>query len=217
MTRFLALALLAAGCAATPSPAPPDAFDADGWLARARTAQAGPFADDPEQTAAKALSAELDAAVGWAEACDTWWNPDSGQLETDPAPSPGFTRGTFEVHDVAGGAVVAVTCDFGAYQGSYALVHVADGRAALLPGQGVDSDGRLFGPPTAIYSTPAFDGSARFETFAKARGLGDCGILATYEITGPGQTALVQARARDCEGDPEAAGTPDTWPVVYGR
>ena len=227
MRRLGSALLLAAlaGCASDgpavsggPAAPPSDAFDADVWLARARAASGGPEAglDDRRLDAARALSAELDAAVGWSAACDRSWDPERGEMVADDA-GAGWARGTFSVHDVPGGAVVAVTCDFGAYQGTYALVSLFDGQAALLAGQGVDLEGAPFGPPAAVYATPAFDGSARFQTFGRARGLGDCGIFSTYEIAGPDAATLVEARARDCEGDPDLAGPPEGWPIVYRR
>ena len=91
-------------------------------------------------------------------------------------------------------------------------------QATLLRAAYVDFDGSVSGPPSAVFSTPAFDAGARtFETLALDRGLGDCGMLSRYEIGSGGSVRLVQARARDCDDDAESAPPPQDWPVVFPR
>ena len=228
MTRAVLTALLALGSCTPRAGAPPAdpastpaasrAFDAAAWLVRARPAafEMGETGyDDPRADPAKALAAELDAAAGWARACDSRWDRQTQRFVDDPSAS--FSRGLFTLTDVGPAeAVVAVTCNVAAYQGSYALVHVVGGRAVLLAGQRVDPDGVPFGPPVPVHPTPTLTpGSRRFTTVGLSRGLGDCGIRSAYEITAPGTATLVEARGRDCDGDD--APPPEAWPIVFPR
>jgi hypothetical protein len=211
--------------------AQPGRFDAAAWLAEAR-----PYADvvsdltfdvepdavsDARRAEAKRLGTELDAAVGWERACDTFWDAESQREVYEPTePGGGHgLRGTYTVERVGEAEhVVVVTCNFGAYQGSYAMVHLDGQRAALLKADNIGMAGQPYGPPSAVYSEAYFQGGTRgFETFAKARGLGDCGILSRYEVAGFGEATLVQARARDCDDAPEIAPPVDEWPVVFPR
>lgn len=245
MTRALPLLLALAGCAAArpeytlprrdamgttgvaPARAYPAGFDAAGWTERARAADLRMAADGASDAATmarldaeKRLTAELDAAVGWTRACDTYWDATAGREVTD-ATLPGgghFMRGTFSLAPVGPGeTVAAIVCDFGAYQGSYALVRLAGPRAELLRAAYVGFDGSVGGPPSSVFATPAFEAGARtFETLALSRGIGDCGLLSQYRLEAQGVT-LVQARARDCDDRPEAAPPPEAWPVVFPR
>ena len=247
MTRalpLLPLLTLLAGCAASyPEYTPPrrDAmgtegmapagaapgFDAAGWLERAQASDLRMTADGASDAATmarlgaeKRLTAELDATVGWARACDTYWDATAGREVVEPVGEGGghFMRGTFSLYPVGPGeTVAAIVCDFGAYQGAYTLVRFAGPRAELLRAAYLDFDGSMGGPPSAVFSTPAFEsGSRTFETLALARGVGDCGMLSTYRLEAQGVT-LVQARARDCDDRPAAAPPPEAWPVVFPR
>lgn len=233
MTRAtLLLAAVLAGCSAAPRPALPrtSGFDASEWLARARAADDRTAEDDataPEDAyqarlaAEKQLAAELDPATGWMRACDTYWDAETGREVTDPTEPGGghLLRGSYDVFAVAPGeAVVAVTCDFGAYQGSYVLVHIEGAHAVLLRAADVDHEGRPFGPPSAVFSTPSLEDGARvFETFAKARGLADCGARSRYRVGAGAEATLVEVRARDCDDRPEDAPPVENWPVVFPR
>lgn len=217
MTRLIALSVaVAAGCAANPSPSGDD-FDADGWLDRASIAAVGPVMGDPSLDLAKQFAAELDEAAGWTEVCETRWDPEIGEMITDDESS--WASGTYTIHDVPGGTVVAVTCDIATTveQGFYAFVHITEGGVTPLVGQSVDFEGEPFGPPTATHTTPLFDGDATFSTLMIARNIGDCGIYSTYEITAPGAATLLEARARECDGQVWAGGPPERWPIVYSR
>ena len=141
----------------------------------------------------------------------------AGREVWEPAATPHALRGTYDVHAVGPDeAVAVVTCDFGAFQGAYALVHVQAGRASLLRAAYVGPGGGVSGPPSPIFATPRFTpGDRTFETLALARRAGDCGLLSRYRLgDGPAAT-LVEARSRDCDAD--GGGSPDTWPVVYPR
>lgn len=235
MTRAALLLLALSGCAAPPALPSPSVqsggFDAAAWLADAQpyadarydsTATVEPdAASDARAKAAKRHSADLDAAVGWGRACDTYWDAETQREVYEPTePGGGHgLRGTYTVETVgAAERVVVVTCDFGAYQGSYAMVHIDGRRAALLRSESVGMAGEPYGPPAAVYSDAFFQSGTRtFETFAKARGLGDCGILSRYRVAGFGEAALVEVRARDCDDAPESAPPTDRWPVVFPR
>jgi hypothetical protein len=238
VTKVTALLLVGlAGCAAPP-PAPdpvPYVFDAAAWLVRARS-----FADnvdggrldvyETEETraadvesravAAKALSAELDAAVGWSRVCDTYWDPAAGREVTEPTePGGGHEfRGTYGIDNAGPDAdLVLVACEMGAH-GTYVLVHVVGGRAALLVAPHMDEAGAPYGPPSARYSNPSVTrGEPRFTTFARARGHYDCGVYSRYRITGLGTADLGEVRSRACDDNPNAALQPWEWPVVYPR
>lgn len=208
----------------TPSMPAVDGFDAQAWLAEARA-----FGFDPESSGydddgtdrMKALSAELNEAADWRRACDTYLDYETGEEIYEPTP-PGeghWVRGTFEIGDVSETeAVVAITCDFGAYQGSYAFVHIAGDRVALLTAPSVDEEGQPSGPADGTFSTPDFSrlGTGFLSTFAKARGLADCGLYVTYAM-GEGSTLSVhEVRERDCGDDiPDDLPSPEEWPVVY--
>lgn len=219
MTRPTALVVLfaLAGCAA------PHPFDAAEWMVRARDYANDINGTDEEERAVaeRVLSAELDAAVGWTRACDTYWDAEAQREVYEPTEPVGghHVRGTYTVYDIGPGeAVVDIACDLGVYQGPHVLVHIQQRRVALLNGLGVGMEGEPYGPPSAVYTTPYFEGGPRsFATFEKARGSGDCGMLARYRIAAFGEADLVEARARECDGRPEDAPPAEAWPVVYPR
>lgn len=244
--RLLVLALLAAGCAAPDAPdagpdlsadtpaarvANPDTstvtpadFDAAAWLAEARPLSGVTWSDslgneDPRYPDALALTARL--PLGWERACDTYEDYDTGEMVYEPTePGGGHgLRGTLEVADLPGGeAVVGVVCNFGAYQGSYALVHVAGSRAALLRAPALDENSQPTDRPWPVFSTPRFEpGSATFSTLGLARGLGDCGTFARHRIAGLGRVETVEVQAQECrvDADPHSAPQAGDWPVVY--
>lgn len=197
------------------------------WLARARQADAPPLGDGTPPDAAyaaqlvaeKRITDEIDAAVGWARACDTYWDAAAGREVWDATATPHALRGTYDVHAVGPDeAVAAVTCDFGAFQGAYVLVHVQAGRADLLRAAYVGPDGAVSGPPSPIFATPRFTPGARtFDTLALARALGDCGLLSRYRLGTGAAATLVEARSRDCDERATTAPPPETWPVAFPR
>ncbi|MEM1057446.1 MAG: DUF1176 domain-containing protein [Bacteroidota bacterium] len=238
----LAFALFLAACSspdaassdATPSSpdlstgaeeATPSGFDAQAWLAEAREVAVGIYDIDLEDDTAtdrmKELAGELNEVADWRRICDTYLDYETGEPVYDPiAPGEGsWARGTLETGDISETeAVVAVTCDFGAYQGGYAFVHIAADRVALLTTPGLDENGQPTGREQGIYGTPDFSevGTGFISTFAKARGLGDCGIYVRYAM-GEGSTlSAVEVRQRDCGMDiPDDLPPPSEWPLVY--
>lgn len=192
-----------------------DGFDAQAWLAEAR---ALPTDDVEGRTAHTAALAD---AVDWKRACDSYVDPTTGEVVYEPTPddAAGFGRGDLDVTDVGPEeAVVAITCYFGAYQGAYALVHVDGPDVSLLSAPALDADGWPLDVAQSHFSTPALSGFAEGEvvTFAKGRGLGDCGTLIRYAAGGDDTLAVREVRQRAC-GDavPDPLPPPDEWPVVY--
>lgn len=229
MRASLLLLLALAACAPSPPPSdaratdtqatPPRAgsFDAQAWLARARATPGndieGPT--DPRVTEIRALTDELDAATGWNRACDSHWNPDTRQMivEEDGA---GSGRGLYSIIDVAADeAVVLVQCDFGANSGTDVYIHIVGGRAALLLGQSIETDGAFFGPPTATYASRSMftPGSRSFEVLASSSA-GSCGTTARYQIVSLGTAELIEARGQACG---ETGASADEWPIIYPR
>ncbi|OZC02099.1 DUF1176 domain-containing protein [Rubricoccus marinus] len=249
MARLLPLALfglLLAGCADAPETtgAAPEAsgetasgFDAQAWLAEAKGLRfdaegsemldeasgdeiddAGP--DEAETLRAQALAAELDEAVGWRRACDTYID-ENGAAVYEPTPTEGahWARGTLDVGLITETeAVVAVTCDFGAYQGSYALVRIRGDRATLLRAPATDENGQPMDASETTFSTPSWDRLTDrvVTTFGRARGIGDCGNFITYALASGDEMELSEVRQRAC-GDtiPDDIPPPEAWPVVY--
>ena len=235
-SALLSLALIAAACSPKspgmdedsipPPPAGPGEFDDQQWLERARAAyvsleEAAGEEGTESADRMKALTAELAEAVDWRRACDTYLDYETGEEMYDfmePELSS-WVRGTYEIGDVSvTEALVAVTCDFGAYQGSYALVHIDRDGARLLSATAYDLDGTELAGRQTTFSTPDFSalGAGSFSTFARARGLGDCGIYSTYALEGAADARVVEVRSRDC-GDviPDDLPPPTEWPVVY--
>lgn len=208
----------------TPALAPADSFDAQTWLADARSTLVSledATYDDPEVERMKTLAGELDEAVNWGRACDTYRDYETGEIVYDPIlPGQGhWVRGTLEIGDISDAeAVVAVTCDYGAYQGSYAFVYVAPSGAMLLSAPELDENDRLMEEPRTVFATPDFSrvDEGIVATFARARGLGDCGDYVVYMLSDGGGLALREVRRRECGDDiPDELPPPSEWPVVY--
>ncbi len=130
-----------------------------------------------------------------------------------------WARGTLDVGLVTETeAVVAVTCSFGAYQGYYALVHIRGDRATLLRAPATSETGQPMDASDATFSTPSWDrlSDRILTTFGLARGLGDCGIYATYALASGDAMELSEVRQRECGADtPDDLPPPEAWPVVY--
>ena len=224
--RFFLLALpvfLLAACSGPRETETTGAFDARAWLAEARTTGADtmttlPSYDDPRVARMRALADPLDAAVGWRLACDTFRDPDTGVVIVDSSgdASRSWPRATFFIRDFGRDeALVAVTCDYGAYQGYYAIARLHGRDASLLTTPVFGPSGTISDRRTSQFSTlVAVNPAARtFTTFALARGLGDCGERATYLVEGDAADPS-QIRARDCDS-PEPHTTSESWPVVF--
>lgn len=117
---------------------------------------------------------------------------------------------------VGGRRLVTVTCSMGAYQGVIRLyVLSAAGRPTALRLRDVEesANGGLRSQVRSevvgsLTSTPA----GKIQILAKGRGIGDCGILRTYRLTGV-NTRLTSVRAKlECGGVPPVP--PSRWPSV---
>lgn len=233
---LLAIALLASGCAAdsppeqkpTPGDAPTEpaasggsSFDAQAWLAAAREIGPYPEAGTPEATREAELATQLESAFGWKRACDTYVDPTTGETVYDPVDEDALSgvRGTLDVAPVSPTeAIVAVTCYFGAYQGSYALLHINGDQAHLLRAPALDETSRPIDAEQTTFGEPDWEGLARgtFVTFMKGRGLGDCGERITFAFGDSEMLAIREVRARECSDDiPDPLPPPSEWPVVY--
>lgn len=223
MTARLTLAalLLGAACAdETPEvdPSLPSAPEADttlaGWLADVEAALADTTQQDGVWGTVRGDAWDaLDASLGLHRACDTYY--DGETLVEEAWLAPGDPRRGFVRVDRLGAdeAVVVAQCAYGAYQGSYVMVHV-EGDDAVLAEAPVDpgaSDLRA-----AVLSHPEINADARtVTTFAKGRGLGDCGTYSVYRLGAGAALDAVEVRARECSDDIPDDIDPSTWPVVY--
>ncbi|HYE96284.1 MAG TPA: hypothetical protein VD962_08750 [Rubricoccaceae bacterium] len=203
-------------------------FDARAWVRAALEATGGADMehtnyDDPRVARIKALADTLDRAVGWKRACDSYWDPESNREIYEPEPDGGghWARGMMELHPFGDDEhVVAVTCNFGAYQGYYALAHLDGDEATLLLAQDYDEHAQPYGPPGGTFSTlRVVDPDTReFTTFGLARGLGDCGEFGRYRVGEDGTVEVVEIRMRGCDPTvPDELPPPEEWPVVYPR
>ena len=234
----LALVSALAACAdpsapasvAPPAESPTEAggFDAHAWLAEARRVRRSvegvggemEMDGDPADRA-RALADAMAEVADWPAECEAYVDPETGETLSDPVPDDGrpVYYGLYEIGDVSETeAVVAFTCSFGAYQGSYALVHVLGDRAEVVRAPAVGLDGRPMAAATGQFSTPDWTDLAdgTFTTFALARGLGDCGQLTRYAFATADSLEVREVRARDCEhAVPDDLPPPTDWPLLY--
>jgi hypothetical protein len=198
-----ALAAVGAACAG-PQAAPPAR---DSAAERAPPSRAVPLAGRDR--------AAWRAVLGWSAECEQGF-----ALVAD--------RGSgVELFALPDGTLLAqVACAPGAYQGSYVYFRVdsagaSAGRAPLTFPDYVDSgaEGRdrlqpeqtaeIVGLPTVV---PA---EGRLRVLRRFRGLGDCGLLLTYDVAAP-TPALVGLRGKlACDGD--ASVPPERWGELERR
>ena len=210
---------------------PSSDFDARAWLEQTRPlVEAYDTATDPE--AARAAIQDqadlLDEALDWRRACDTYWDPTTNAAVYDPLAreDEDFGRGMLYLDPLDDGStLISVTCYFGAYQGSYALVLIkpapaeAGGdRAMLVQTPDLDENDQPVNRLTGVFGTPDVVDPAQglFETFSKGRGLGDCGTFVRYRLAENGRAEVREVRSRNCGAEiPEELPPPNEWPVVY--
>lgn len=200
-------------------------IDLQAWLVEARevsTRTESAELDDQRVSQLKELAVELNEAADWMRACDTYVDYETGEEIYDPIPMEGshWVRGLIEVADITGSeALVAITCDFGAYQGSYSLVHIADESAFVVKAPQLDENGQPTERLIGAFSTPSFEGIEQgfFQTYGKARGLGDCGTFASYQIGSEGLATIHEVRDQGCEYEGDPIVEPENWPVVYNN
>lgn len=236
---FILLLVAFAGCRGNDLPDPidparPDGsdFDAMAWVQQTRAEwdynQFSPedgedhvAVDDSAWVArAREHALTLDAHTDWMAACDEAWGEPTGLEEGH------FMRGRMYLEPISDReALIEVVCDFGAYQGTFVLVHVDGPHATVVRAPAVDPDAEGFvlrqDSTTAVFGGSAvFDRLASerlFASFARARGPGDCGEYVTYRLLEAGRSRadIVEVRARDCDGDPGGAPPLSAWPIVY--
>lgn len=135
---------------------------------------------------------------------------------------PAVAEADSQVYILGDRALVELACDRAAYQMAYAYVAVLpDGGLQPLTLDGFyPDDGGNF----QRVSEPTVGGLADFDPnqglltiFSKARGLGDCGSLATYRWTGQG-LELDTYRYQECSDNPpegDSALDPANYPQIY--
>ncbi len=193
--RWSALALLLAtlGCQATP---PAAQTSGDGAMETALP---------PEEEILQTALAEAEAS-DW---CDGFFEPE-------------VAASSSQVYVVGDRALVEVLCANAAYQSVYAYAAMSpDGTLQPLTlDMFYPDDGGNF----QRVSEPTVGGLADFDAsqgqltiFSKARGLGDCGSLATYRWTGQALD-LETYRYQTCNDDPNSPQTtpdPANFPQIY--
>jgi len=119
-------------------------------------------------------------------------------------------------HDLGEGKTLyLIDCLRGAYQSS-SLAFVADGDALNQVFFAYYGDEFGWGG-TDLITSPEFDAAAKkLHSFAKARGIGDCGSVATYQWSEYG-FKLLEYRYRNCPDDGAADGDSEMpeFPVIY--
>lgn len=209
---------------ASPSAAPADSSDVRRWLAEVQALEAQTPTLDYDSLVARSLrlANRIDPLVGWRRACDTYNDPSTGEAihePTDPAQEATIGRGLMTVSPLGGDeAAVAVLCYRGAYQGSWALIHVEGDHASLVRTAALSEDYQPTPYEAATFGEPLFVPDGRqFTTFVKSRGPGDCGAFTRYQLGTGGEAEILEVRARDCADEvPEDLDLdPTTWPVVY--
>jgi hypothetical protein len=99
----------------------------------------------------------------------------------------------------------------GAYNISYDFSIVRDGEATPADfgpqGQGMspDSDQR-----STLVNPQLWDDGRSFGTFARGRGIGDCGSIARFALTADGPALVEQSVMGECRGV-----SAEDWPVLY--
>lgn len=132
----------------------------------------------------------------------------------------GSIGGTFYGIDERSG-IWELPCYLGAYQGTfvyaYSILLDGDLNASLMHFQGPPT-GELTEDPEII--SPIFDPKTSLLTsFARARGVGDCGRFETYELVflegeSIGWDALELREKKDCNGVDDA---PESYPLIWKR
>lgn len=116
----------------------------------------------------------------------------------------------------AGKALAILPCSAGAYNVISALFVIAGGR--VTPAQvdlpaGFDSSGADSQTPVPSVANAAVDGGV-LTSYAKGRGLGDCGIAQSFAWDGTRLRLVEQGEMRECRGNPHFL---RTWHVPVAR
>lgn len=102
-----------------------------------------------------------------------------------------------ELHALGGGRTLAmVPCGLGAYQG-WSAIYVTDGIRFAPARFDVPPNGEGEAVPTVV--TPSFD-RGMLSSYAKGRGLGDCGVAQSYAWDGTRFRLTERAEMTECRG-----------------
>jgi hypothetical protein len=216
----VSLVLGACGSADSPSaPAPAvvqvaadTAFDAADWLQRAAVVwDTTAWAESPDSAlaASQRFATELNSALPWMDACDL-----PAGTEADTTASTGI------MHRYPLGPdedLISISCELFANQATFVLAYVAGRRARLVEAAQFDETGALADTSTLFVGLESVDAPTRtLSVFTRARGVGDCGTLATHRIGPDGTIRTVTVRARECiDVLEDSVELPERWPVVY--
>jgi hypothetical protein len=223
LLRLVPATLILAACG-TPEPPPPPSptvqaesdarFDAAAWMERAAVVwDSTAWSTSPDSTlaASQRYAAELDAALPWMDACDL-----PAGIEADTTSRSGIMH---RYPLAPGEDLISISCELFANQATFVIAHVAGGRARLVEGPQFDETGALADTSTLFVGLENVDAPTRTLTvFTRARGVGDCGTLATHRVGPDGSLAIVTVRARECiDVIEDSVELPERWPVVYPR
>lgn len=230
----LLVVLVLAACTSSPADMPSDPvapapeMEPHPWLVEARALTDDAGFDDADDRVIEARNArrtafllEIEEELEWKRACDTYVDYETGEVVYDPQPDDEFAgaRGRLNVSDVSETeGLLSISCFFGAYQGSYALVYIDGDRTRLLRAPALDSDMQPMDETEASFAEIWWDdlASGTFFTFSKSRGIGDCGVYKEFEIGEADMLRLLEVRYRDCSPDiPDPLPPPSEWPLVY--
>jgi len=221
LNRLLPCVFVLCACGApddAPAPARPvprvadTTFDAGAWIQRAAVVwdtSSWSASYDSALAASQQFAGELDAALYWTDACDL---PADEQTDS--------TSGTGIMHRYQLGAdeyLVSISCQLFAQQATLVIAHVAGPRARLVAAPQFDESGAPADTSSLFVGLEGVDTPTRTLTiFTRARGVGDCGTLASYHVQPDGIVTTQTVRARECidvrEGEVEL---PEQWPVVF--
>lgn len=223
LMRLIPLALMLAACgspdAPAPAPAPAPArvatdasFDAADWMQRAAAVwdtTSWSSAYDSTVAASRELAQELDRALPWMAACDFPANEESDSTS-------GW--GIMHRYELAPDEhLVSISCELFAYQATFVLAHFRGAGARLIAAQQFDETGALRDTSALFVGFERVDAPTRtLSIFTRARGAGDCGTFATYQLDPEGSARTLAVRVRECiDVREDEVVLPEQWEIVY--
>lgn len=184
-------------------------------LLQAATTVAGPAPGLLQEPVTPAGRAALRAVLQWPQECEDEHQAAVRLLEIED-------EGRVRFLDLGQKrALVEVACARAAYQDSYRYFLLDEsptppaGAALSLPSRELDEDDQWQPAELPeIAGDPSFDKKRRTLTvFARARGLGDCGLRGTWRVDlKEKRLVLVELLGRECDGEPEQAPPVERWP-----
>lgn len=227
-----ALAILLAACASEAPPPDPSLEPAPGAGADDGSADTTPFDAQAwlqEHAAAFENNAEYEENVrlGRAALADLPLDVERACFEWEgepyePSDDLPHAYGILSLIEIGPQEVVVeATCSFGAYQGTYAMLHLQGPEIALVeaPEWNPETGALQTHPVLGGFSDYSSPPDRTFSVFIKSRGLGDCGVWTQYRLGEQiGTVEPLEVRERDCDqflGDEDELPPPDEWPVVW--